>query len=381
MADVRTTIQDYSDAQGPDKDLARLKQDVAAALQVAPEEVELQAEGNRLVATAKGKAKAQIVFQDPKDELRLWAKMNGGAAVPMVDLGIETPKPDVRLGSLPQDSHETAFKAGPFKDLSDKEMVARFKEQMAAQLGLRAEEVRFGLKDGQVRLLPVRDSKWSLMVGRFFSPVVKEKGVDVHFVTREDYVRLVKVVAHSKSPVVSHLGQKPSSYSVTIPNYPGDLKRDEAIARFIDDLSRTLGAPPEQIEVHYVEGVMEAKVKGRDKVYDVLFKHGEDFERFSRWAVESRSPRLSDFGKKKVETYINGSMTTGYPDPAGKLKFNQSLTTQFYTGDSAQHHWTLGVDMNQNPFGDTPFVLDSALLGYHHHFWGDWMRASVPRAS
>lgn len=439
---MRITVSDYPDQQGPDQDLARLKADVAKALQVAPEEVELRAETGGLVAAAKGKEKVEIAFADAKDELRLLSKVKSDAALPAVDLKLGDAKDPVLIPQLPADDpaavraikaalvarlgvpvvdirvklekgtlwaftegkqvalafatpdqekraielakkgrsdhladfgkqpSDVVLKTGPYQGLSDAAMVKAFQRDVETQLGVKLDEVRFELKDGEIRLIPVENSKWGLMADRFLSPVRDQDGFDVSFANRADYVRLLKVAAQSKSPVVAHLGKRPSQHVVPIPAYPAGLTRDEAIARFKDDLSRALGASPEEIEVHYSAGLMEAKVKGKNRVYDITFKHADDFERFSRWAIESRSTRLVDFGKKMVETRITGTATTGYPDPLGKLKLSQGIITEFYMGDAAQHLWKVGANTYQVPFGGKPFELESALLGYHHAFWG-----------
>lgn len=153
----------------------------------------------------------------------------------------------------------------------------------------------------------------------------------LEFDDKDDKFRFKKYMLLSSDNNLSNLGNNNDVKKITITNYEDGLTRESQIQLFKEDISREMKNEIREIQIMLVDKTIYTLDNETKKVFQIDFEDGKDFDRFLRYANESKSKRLEDFGLKKSEAVVSVGGSTSFTKASNTM--GENITYSRFLGE------------------------------------------------
>lgn len=242
---------------------------------------------------------------------------------------------------------------------------------LTSKLGLKPDDAdRIVVKNlgGQLTVTVAPKGTFNQSMQLLTEPWKPEKIVYLKPASLEDATWLNTEVTKSPSNLLVHLGgrsENPNKIDIRLP-IPTENGPQWAADRLKETITGAMVGRAQDIVLSFNDdGVLQARNKNSDKVYDVIIH--DPYTRDFLYSIARRNPTkwLNTLGESKWQTTADFGVNTGYPNPTGATTFNQSLYSRyhfgsFYTGAGVTMRQGL-TDFTDRP-GNSPFTWDQFRL-------------------
>ncbi|GIW23018.1 MAG: hypothetical protein KatS3mg068_2025 [Candidatus Sericytochromatia bacterium] len=153
----------------------------------------------------------------------------------------------------------------------------------------------------------------------------------LEFDDKDDKYRFKKYLLLSSNNILSNLGNNNNVKKIRINDYEDGLTRESQIQLFKEDISREMKNEIREIQIMLVDNTIYTIDDESKNVFQIEFQDINDFERFLKYASESKSKRLEDFGLRKIEAVVSVGGSTSFTKSSNTL--GENITYSRFIGE------------------------------------------------